>query len=215
MAKLIKNALISSECVSLGNQETTLSDTTTYIESLQPLINESQLELFKQESYQQGYLSGQAEEKNRVDQEMALLKHQLETALQAIPQSIASNRLSLSNEIADIVLSISQQFFIEKESNPQILEHQINQLLNQLNSKQTIELCVHPQELNILQKGVIKLEASHLNSLIIKSDDTLSLGGYRLKTEHGMFDASIEKQIDKLKEFLLEIRQRGQHAALD
>ena len=215
MAKIIKNAVISTEFVSLVSDETAILNPKPAIESTEPVINKSALETMKQEAYQQGYLAGQEETRALIDQEMALLKQQLEVALKAIPQAIANNRLELNTEIADIVLLISQQYFIEKESNPQALELQINQLLTQLNNKHAIELYMHPQEINTLQKGLIKLDAVHLNGLKIKSDDALTLGGYVIKTDHGIFDASIEKQIDKLKEFLLEIRQRGHNAALD
>lgn len=209
MAKLFKNAVISSEIVSLVHHEpiATLSS--------EPALEKTQELQLQHEAYQQGYLLGKEEGKALVEQQMALLKQQLEAALIAIPQAVAQNRCELSEEIADIVLLITQQFFIEKESNPHSLELQINQLLQQLNNKQTIDLYLHPKEIAILQKGQIKLEAAHLNGLKIKSDDTLTLGGYVIKTDHGIFDATIEKQINKLKEFLLEIRQRGQNAALD
>lgn len=216
MAKLFKNALISLETIHLINNESIAAlSPEPELENTQASISELQIEAIKNEAYQQGYLSGKEEGKALIEQQMALLTQQLETTLRAIPQAIAQNRLELSTEISDIVLLITQQFFMEKEANPHALEGQINHLLSQLNNKQNIELYLHPQEIETLQKGGIKLEAAHLNGMKIKSDDTLILGGYMIKTDHGMFDASIEKQIDRLKALLLQIRQRGQHATLD
>ena len=214
MAKVFKNAVISSEVTCLTNQESVLNlsqDPGTP----PPAVNEEQLKAIQDEAYQQGYISGKEEEKAIIEEHLTLLKKQLEATLLAIPQAIAQNRLELSNEIADIVLHITQQFFLEKESNPKALELQINQLLTQLNNKQSIELYLHPKEINILQEGLIQLEASHLNGLKIKSNDSLTLGGYIIKTDHGIFDASIEKQIERLKDFLLQLRKRGPHATLD
>ena len=208
MAKLFKNECLSSDVILLGNQPPLPQ---LVEETLPPLINDSQL----LESYQHGFAAGKDEGIQIADQQMSLLKQQIETSLTAIPQAIEQNRLQLNTEISDIVLLISQQFFSENEVNPKTLEQQINQLLNQLNNQQTIELHLHPQEINALQKGLIKLETTHLNGLKIKSDESLRLGGYVIKTDHGLFDASIEKQIDKLKDCLLEMRQRGQHATLD
>ena len=135
-------------------------------------------------------------------------------SLAAIPKAIAQNRLDLNPEIADIVLLISQQFFIEQQKDSQALSQQINQVLGQLNNKHNVELCLHPQDINALQNGAIQLDATHLNGLKIKSDESLVLGGYVLKTNHGVFDASIEKQIDKLKEVLIQLKHRGTHAPL-
>ncbi|MCL9682634.1 FliH/SctL family protein [Legionella maioricensis] len=216
MAKLFKNAVISPEVTYLTAHESVLNlNQDPVLDSTQPSINEEQLKAMQNEAYQQGYISGKEAGKTLIEEQITLLKKQLEAALLAIPQAIAQNRLELSNEIANIVLHITQQFFLEKESNPKALKLQINQLLKQLNNKQSIELYLHPKEIDILQKGLVQLDANHLNGLKIKSNDSLILGGYVIKTEHGMFDASIEKQIDRLKDLLLQLRKRGLHAPLD
>lgn len=208
MAKLFKNAIISEEVVFLNQpiQE--------HVEPIEDHIQQLQ-ELQLKETYDQGYLSGKAEERQLIEEELGQLKQQLSEALISIPQAVAQNRLALSDEIAEIVLMITQQFFIENQHNTEALSQQINQILSQLNNKQTVELCLHPQEITALQNGIIQLDAAHLNGLKIKSDESLALGGYRIKTSHGLFDASIEKQIDKLKEVLLQLKKRGRHAPLD
>lgn len=216
MAKLFKDSVISSETISLVNHEIA-EPLTTAPESMDApsLMDELQIKALQDEAYQQGYLAGKTDEKTQMNEQIISLKQEFETALVGIPQAVAKNRLDLNSEIAHIVLLITQQFFIEKEANPHSLELQINHLLNQLNSKETLELYLHPQEIDILQKGLIQLDATRLNGLKIKADESLGLGGYVIKTEHGIFDASIEKQIDKLKDLLLELRQRSSHATLD
>lgn len=209
MAKLYKKAIISDEAVFLNQPLAALAD-----EAEEPLppIDAAQLESLQ--TYEQGYLAGVCEEAARQQEELGQLKQQLQASLAAIPTAIAQNRLDLNPEIADIVLLISQQFFIEQQKDRQALSQQINQVLGQLNNKHSVELCLHPQDLNALQNGAIQLDATHLNGLKIKSDESLVLGGYVLKTNHGIFDASIEKQIDKLKEVLIQLKQRGPHAPL-
>jgi flagellar assembly protein FliH len=212
MAKLYKNAVISPEELFL-NQPVVVEATVVPEEIMTP-VDESVLENAQQESYDQGYAAGVIEGRTVVAQEFSQLKEQLAAALASIPQAIAQNRLDLSSEVADIVLLITQQFFIERQKDPKALTQQINQVLSQLNNKQTVELCLHPQEITALQNGMIQLDAAHLNGLKIKGDESLTLGGYVIKTEHGIFDASIEKQIDKLKEVLMQLKHRGQHAPL-
>ncbi len=217
MAKILKNVVISSEVMHINNTAPTLH-VNSKIEPepiVESMLNLEEVEVLKNEVYQEGYRLGKEEGKAIVEQQMLQLKQQIETTLAAIPQTIEQHRLALSQEIADIVLHITQQFFVEKESNPQILEQQINQLLKQLNGKQSIELYLHPKEIELLQDGLIQLHTPHLNGLKIKANDSLVLGGYVIKTEHGIFDAGIEKQIERLKELLIQLRQRGHHAPVD
>ncbi len=217
MAKILKNVVISPEVMHITNSVPT-PDVNYEVEP-EPLLdlvwNQEEVDVLKDEAFQEGYRLGKKEGKAIVEQQMLQLKQQIETTLAAIPQAIEQNRLALNQEIADIVLHIIQQFFVEKESNPQSLAQQINQLLKQLNSKQSIELYLHPNEIELLQNGLIKLHTQHLNGLKIKANDSLVLGGYVIKTEHGIFDASIEKQIERLKELLIQLRQRGHHAPVD
>ncbi|EHL30349.1 FliH/SctL family protein [Legionella drancourtii] len=211
MAKLYKKAVISNEEVFLNQPNVELAPEP---EKSIRQVDEAHIEQLKKEAYEQGYLAGKNEERTHNEKELEQLKKQLQASLAAIPQAIAQNRSDLNNEIADIVLLITQQFFIEQQKDTQALGQQINQVLGQLNNKHHVELCLHPQEITALQNGAIQLDATHLNGLKIKSDESLILGGYVIKTNHGVFDASIEKQIDKLKEVLIQLKHRGQHASL-
>lgn len=212
MIKLYKNVVLSMETISLNQQ---LLEFAQESEQSTAIVDKTTQEQIQKEAYEQGYNVGAQETRGLIEKENYQLKKQLEKLISSIPDAIAQNRLDLSSEIADIVLLITQKFFIENHSNPQALSQQINQILTQLNNKHTVELCLHPQEIAILHKGGIQLDASHLQGLKIKSDDSLTLGGFLINTNHGIFDASIEKQIDKLKEVLLQLKHRDAHAHMD
>ncbi|MDR3501310.1 MAG: FliH/SctL family protein [Legionella sp.] len=212
MATLYKNVLVSEEEIYLSQEA---PEITEEIISATPTVDDAQWEQIRQEAYEQGYLAGATEERTRLEQENSQRQQQLTQMIASLPQAMAQNRLDLANEIADIVLLISKQFFVENSNNQHALSQQINHILTQLNDKQSVELCLHPQDIAALQNGTMQLSAAHLNGLKIKTDESLALGGYVLKTSHGVFDASIEKQIDKLKEVLLQLKQRGTHASMD
>lgn len=209
MAKVYKDVQLSTEEIFLNQAPIAVQE-----EPLSTPLEEMPTAEQKQEFYEQGYIDGQQEGARQAAQEIEQLKQQLMTSLTAIPEAIAQNRLALNSEIADIVLLITQQFFVTQQKDSDALTQQINQVLNQLNNKHSVELCLHPQEIIALQQGALQLDAAHLNGLKIKGDESLNLGGYVIKTNHGVFDASIEKQIDKLKEVLIQLKQRGQHASL-
>lgn len=215
MAKLIKQISISSETVTLGEQPSSLSDTNepTPLESIQ--LNEVYLEELREQAFKEGFISGKKEGQLDVEQQINQIKKQLETLLLSIPEAINQHRLDLHTEIADIVLLIIQSYFIEQQGDHQALQSQINQILNQLNSQQSTELYLHPDAIKALQTASLKLEATHLNNLKIKADDSLILGGCLVKTEHGIFDASIETRIERLKQLLLKMKQGERYALLD
>jgi len=211
MAKIFKNSDISGEALILGHQIPGIVPESSKKIQQQ---NEEPLENIRQEAYRQGYLSAK-KEAEITQQELAQLKQQVEEVLCSIPKAIKQNRLELAREIADIILLITQQLFIQHQADANALAQQINRILTQLNNQQTITLYLHPQEINALHKANIQLEHAHFNELQIKGDTSLALGGFVIKTSHGIFDASIEKQIDKLKDVLLQIKHRGCHASLD
>lgn len=215
MAKIIKEALISSETITIGTLMP-VSNTTDnqLLTTKNTQLNALSLEDSRTQAYQQGFEAGIQEGQTRIEQQIERSKHDLEKLLLSVPQAIAQCRMELNREIADIVLIISQEYFVEQQRTPEALQAQINQILNQINNEQRIELCLHPEEIKLVQKANIQLNANHLNSLKIKADDSLVLGGCIIKTEHGIFDTSIETRIERLKEYLIEIRSRGQHDSL-
>lgn len=208
MVKLYKDVTISQETVHLYQKAPLIIDTP------EPSFNAMHMQQIKEESFQEGYLAGKEETLGLTQAQMGLLKNQLEALLTSLPETINQSRLGLQTEIADILWMIIQPFFIEKSANRQAVELQINQILSQINSSQAVELCLHPNDIAALQSGDIRLDATHLNGLKIKSDESLTLGGCLIKTEHGVFDASIEKQVDKLKDILLHIKQGKPYESL-
>ncbi|HRD70991.1 MAG TPA: FliH/SctL family protein [Legionella sp.] len=204
MAKLFKNACISSQLVHLDYLDDCSINTELPLKT-QDSLSDAQLQEIKDKAYQEGYLLGKQEELKHHE----LVQEELITVLNSIPKAITQKRHEMNSEIADIILLITSHYFLERESNPQALELQINSILKQLYQQDNVVLSLHPKEVILLQQGNISLDTTHLDGLKIKSDDTLTLGGCVIKTNHGLFDASIEKQIERLKEMLLEIRQRG------
>ncbi|MDP3269465.1 MAG: FliH/SctL family protein [Legionella sp.] len=208
MAKLFKNARISSQLVYLDYLDAPPIQTELLLNETTDSLSDAQVQEIKDKAYQEGYLLGKQEELKHHE----LAKQELIKLLNSIPKAITQKLHEMNSEIADIVLLIIRQYFLERESNPQALELQINSILKQLNQQDNVTLCLHSKEIALLQQGKITLDTAHLAGLKIKSDDTLTLGGCVIKTTHGLFDASIEKQIDRLKETLLEMRQRGFNA---
>lgn len=173
-----------------------------------PALSEEALEALCAEAYQRGFDAGTAQKIELAEEELSLLQKELKTLLASIKAEIDAHYLGLGAEIAPILLMVMQEYLGEHLTAPEALQHHINQVLRHINQQQQIELCLHPQDVTALHSGRIKINAQHIKGISIKSDDSLSLGGCVIKTEHGLFDASLEKQIDRLKDYLRQLKQR-------
>lgn len=159
-----------------------------------------------EEIYQSGYAQGVVDGQQQKQAELQEQLTSLQALLLSIPNAIQENRQQLSEEIADIVLVIVQKLFIHQQHDKNIVTQQIQHILSQLNNKQNLEIVLHPQDLALLKNGEIQLDIPLCKPLSFIPDETLRLGGCIIRSPHGVFDASIERQIDNLKQVLLEIR---------
>lgn len=208
MAEILREVIISDEVVSLKSivQQPDPQPAFTHSDpavAALSVINNDDLENARKAGYHQGLAEGITQTEAKMTDELSVLT----TLLQNIPSTINDARRQLSDEIADIVLLITRQFFINQQLNKDSIALQIDQTINQLNDKQNIELALHPQDLALLQQGLLKIDLKSCKNLRVIPDENLRLGGCIVKSEHGIFDASIERQIDNLKQVLLQIKQ--------
>ena len=199
MASIVKSAWISEDIIYIKPpQESERSSA----------VSEEQLAIAKDTGYAEGYSDGLA----KANEQVAEKSHALQTLLSSLPEAIADNRLELSTEIADVVLLITKQLFINQQLNQEAISQQIAHILSSLNEQQTIELFLHPNDLALLQQGQISIDLKNTQNLRIKADNGLTLGGCIIKSEHGVFDGSIERQIDNLKHVLLQMKHEGKYS---
>ena len=196
MATVFRNIIISEDTVSL--QKSPCID-----EPPQPtIIDFKDIEYARAEGYAHGFSEGVAQEQNRIIEK----ENTFSALLHSIPTAIRENRLSLSTEIADIVLLIAQQLFINQQQNKEAITHQVTQIINQLNDKHNIEIALHPHD---IAQNEFHINSTQYKNLRIVPDESLQLGGCIVRSEHGVFDAGIERQIDNLKHVLLQMKQGG------
>ena len=108
MAEILKSVRISDDIVYLNVPEVTLE----FAPSANPIDNiEERLELARQKGFEQGRQQNIAE----ADVSMSERAEMFDRLLATIPNAINDNRLALRTEIADIVWSITKQFFIQQQ----------------------------------------------------------------------------------------------------
>ena len=218
MAQIYKSVIISEDVVhlNLNSIASVIVSPETMTEAIElTTITEEELIQIKALARDEGYTSGHSQGlSDGIEQANALITEPMKTLnalLQNIPTAISENRRQLSTDIADIVLSITQQLFIHQQHNQDTIAQQISWAIEQLNDKQNIELSLHPHDVALLQQGKINIDLQHCKNLRVIPDESLRLGGCIIRSEHGVFDAGIERQIDNLKQVLLQMKHRDQH----
>lgn len=194
MAQVLKITTISEEHVYLGIPPT--------IPHANPIEQDAILLETIQNAFQQGVQKGIEETHAMINEQETTLK----ALIAGIPQAICDHRLHLTDDIADIVMTIAQQFFIHQQHHRNDIVHHITQALTQLNHKQNIELILHPDDLIYLQEN--HFDTTPYPGIQMIPDETLRLGGCVIRSEHGVFNASIERQVDSLKRVLLQIKNQ-------
>lgn len=165
-------------------------------------VSKQDMEHACEEAFQLGYAQGLTEGAEQERQQTAEKVSILDSLMHSLPTAIDDHRLHLSHDIANIVLMIVQEFFVTQHYDNDAITQRILNILTHMKEHQTIEVILHPQDLALLQQDVF---ASYTH-LRFTSSEHLRLGGCVIKSEHGVFDSSIERQIDNLKQALLDIR---------
>jgi flagellar assembly protein FliH len=210
MAELFKSIQICPEPFYLGeNPEKVVALDAKVLDAPEmPALFLLLLQQAQDVSFKAGVDEGQKQQLDAFKQQ----EETLQTLIQTIPEAISQQRLTLKNEITHIVLTIIEQLFIHNQTNPKIIEDQIHHILQQLNSLDTAELCLHPNDIALLQNGEITV-STKTQGLKVSADPNLLPGGCIVKSNHGVFDASIEGQIERLKQTLLSFKERSTHAS--
>jgi flagellar assembly protein FliH len=82
----------------------------------------------------------------------------------------------------------------------------VTEQLAQLPHAGPVTVALHPDDLEILRNSGHTLPLP-LRTVTLQPDDTLSLGGCRVATDHGHYDASLETQLRRLKAVIEQHRQ--------
>lgn len=165
----------------------------------------------RDEGYQAGFTDGFY--KGALQEKAQLLEQSstLNGLITSIPTAINANRLQQSSEIANIVLAITAQLFSQQQQDKNAITRQVTQIIEQLNEAQHIDIALHPQDWDTLQKSGFTETMKHYPKLQFTPNEQLRLGGCVVSSEHGVFDASIERQIDNLKQVLLQMKHEAGH----
>lgn len=181
--------------------------------------NHKKLEDMSLEAREQGFLQGfeqgldeaksqiQKEYHEKIEQAEHLLRLAYEQK-EAIISEAEPFLLELSTVIA------SQIIKQELESAPEKFIGLIQQHIHRVKEKESITVCVHPEDFEFIQSQRAHLAAIVNGDTEIKviPDHTVSSKGCIIRTAYGSVDARIDTQIEEIKKVILESRREPERA---
>ncbi len=214
MAKIIKSAPVSDDVFYLNQIMTPLDVSCEPISTStaeKSLMSEDACKHACDAAFEAGLAKGLEDgiqqARNRLNEQLA----SIDTLLKSIPDALASHRHQQNLEIVHIVFMLAQQMFIHQQHNKESLTKTIGDIITQLNEQQLIKIALHPHDLRHLQTGNINLSQYPSRNIQLIADESLRLGGCTVTCEHGVYDASIERQVEQLKHVLLTIQDEKKH----
>ncbi|MFK9090583.1 FliH/SctL family protein [Bacillus salipaludis] len=164
----------------------------------------------KQKGVEEGIVSGKQEAKAQIQEEYQGKIEQVQhLLLQAYEQkeTIISEAEPFLLELSTVIASqIVKQ---ELESHPDQFVELIKQHILRFKEKESITVCVHPDDFDFIQSQRIHLIAVVNGETEIKviPDYSVSLKGCIIRTAYGSVDARIDTQIEEIKRVILEARR--------
>ncbi|WP_312470801.1 FliH/SctL family protein [Neobacillus sp.] len=172
----------------------------------------------KQQGYEEGLATGKLEARTQIQQEYQEKLEQVQYLLQAAYEqkdAIISEAEPFLLELSTVIASqIVKQ---ELESRPDQFVELIKLHILRFKEKESITVCVHPDDFDFIQSQRIHLIAVVNGETEIKviPDHSVSPKGCIIRTAYGSVDARIDTQIEEIKRVILEARREPESGIIN
>lgn len=169
----------------------------------------------REQAFQQGFEQGLVEAKAQIEQEY----HEKIAQAEQLLQSAFEQKDAIISEAEPFLLELStviasQIIKQELDANPEKFIGLIQQHIHRVKEKESIIVCVHPDDFEFIQS-----QRAHLTAIVngdteikVIPDHTVSPKGCIIRTAFGSIDARIDTQIEEIKKVILESRREPESA---
>jgi flagellar assembly protein FliH len=161
------------------------------------------LEEVKKSSFEEGVLSGIAQEQARDSQNNTQARDQLSSSVKTLEESAAQYKITLNQiqkELTHTALEIAKEVIgVETQENSARIAQKLSEaLIEELGEASKITLRVNPAD-----HGAISEKVGSLKHVEVLSDRAISVGGVVAISDLGNIDSQIKKRFERLKRSLL------------
>ncbi|MDY0267664.1 FliH/SctL family protein [Trichloromonas sp.] len=160
------------------------------------------------EAYARGKREGAEEMEKRLGPTIQAFASAVEE-LSRLRESILKNS---SDDMLRLVLAIAEQIIPCAVSlNPEIIHHTIVKALQAAADADSYHIKVHPDDMAVVmeKKPLLMASISGLKNLTVEEDSAIARGGCLVESELGQVDATIESQLDEIREKILRAAGGG------
>lgn len=173
----------------------------------QQLLTEAQSnrDIFVEAARQEGIALGYEEGLAKGGKEAGILKEQAESLLTEARKAYQGVMVQAEPNLLDLAVLIAEKILRQQVVlAPDTVKKVVTELLGEVHAGETFLIHVHPAEARLLQEaqGELKALIPPGAALHIVPDKSITLGGSRLETETGYYDATLEGQLLELKKLL-------------
>ncbi|ETI69344.1 FliH/SctL family protein [Neobacillus vireti] len=171
----------------------------------------------KQQGFEEGLATGKQEAIQKIQQEYQEKLEQVQHLLNAAYEQKASIISEAEPFLLELSTVIASQIVKrELETNPDHFVELIQQHILRFKEKESITVCVHPDDFDFIQSQRVHLVAVVNGETEIKiiPDHSVSLKGCIIRTAYGSVDARIDTQIEEIKKVILEARREPESGTI-
>ena len=147
-----------------------------------------------------------AEMRGETEKRLAAVEPFMRQALTQLQQELAAWRMEWETRSVGMAVEIARRICRrELSAQPEIVLQQIEAALQLASPDDSIELRVHPHDLETMEPAIRALVSrlSSLSRTTVIGDPQIAAGGCVLRTKYGQIDAQIESQLARIEEELL------------
>lgn len=165
-------------------------------------LRQQTIKAARQESLQ----SVRAEMQNDVQRRLAEIDPFMRSAVSQLQQELAQWRMDWESRTVHMAVEIARRICRrELSSQPEIVLNQIEAALQLAGPDDSIELRIHPQDIQAFDAAIQALVArmGNVSRTTVVSDAQITRGGCVVRTLYGHIDAQLESQLARIEEELL------------
>lgn len=177
-----------------------------------PPLGEGKAPRLEKEAYEKGFSQGEKDGLELGEKKAQKVLANIESLLAELAGLREQVVRHYEKEILEIVFAISAKIVrTGLELNQNGLRDTLFEALQFAAEKSSVDLKVNPQDFNYVEqlKPEIFSRFSRLGSIIINSDSSIARGGCYLETSNGLVDASVETQLERIRQSLKEAFAEG------
>lgn len=173
------------------------------------IINQAKQEALKlkEEFKKQGFEEGVRTGTIKINQEMSVKFNLLNQVIKNLEQEKSELLLKYENDIVQLVIDVAKKIIKQEiKTDKEIIISNVKSIIGKISECKLLKIFVNPADIDVLNeyKNNFKNNLPNLKKIEILADENIGVGGCKIETEFGSFDATIKTQIQELEEELKE-----------